>query len=82
VPDNPSGWEPKVGDRVRIRSAGDLPAEVIEVVEREGGREYVVEPDPAAITRQPGDAEGFHRLERRIFPLDELAPDPSTEDAT
>ena len=34
-----------------------------------------VEPDPAAITRQPGDAEGFHRLERRIFPLDDLTPD-------
>ena len=79
MPDNPSGWEPKVGDRVRIRPEDDLPAEVVEVVEvveREAWREYVVEPDPAAITRQPGDAEGFHWLERRIFSLDELAPGP------
>jgi hypothetical protein len=75
VPDNPSGWEPKVGDRVRIRSEDDLPAQVVEVVEREAWREYVVEPDPAAITRQPGDAEDFHRLERRIFPLEDLAPE-------
>ena len=76
MPDNPSGWEPQIGDRVRIRSEGDLPAEVVEVVEREARREYVVEPDPAAIARQPGDAEDFHRLERRIFPLDELASGP------